>query len=347
MRAVREAAEEVGDTATEARACTALAEVVIYRDGDIDEGRALALRALELVDGQDDEARYDTLEILALLGWWTGNLGAVEEYSSEMLALGDRLDRKDLAALALTSLIGVALSRLEDERAEELLPRAMELAEASESLHARTEAFRSQGDLADRRGDLDAAAEAYEHARDLASEAGATASLAGILRHLASVMERQGDTARAEKLLRDAIRMLRQMDRRGTLVEALRALAELLLREGKVDEAERFALEAREVLTPRDITSRITTSTALALVREAQGRNDEAEGLFRDAIEMLGETEWRSMQRKPLRAFARFLTELGRAEEARPYEERVAELDEAAHGSGETECSAPPVAGLT
>jgi tetratricopeptide (TPR) repeat protein len=114
-----------------------------------------------------------------------------------------------------------------------------------------------------------------------------------------------------------------------------------------VDEAERFALEAREVLTPRDITSRITTTTALALVREAQGRNEEAEALFRDAIELLGETEWRSMQRKPLRAYARFLAELGRADEARPYEARLAELDEAAHGSEETECSAPRVAGLT
>ena len=261
------------------------------------------------MDGQDDEARYDTLEILALLGWWTGNLGAVEHYSSEMLALGERLDRKDLAALALTSLIGVAMSRLEDERAEELLA-AGDRARRGEREPARAHARRSdrRATSPTRRGDLDAAAEAYERARELASEAGATASLAGILRHLASVMERQGETARAEKLLRDAIRMLRQMDRRGTLVEALRALAELLLREGKIDEAERFALEAREVLTPRDITSRITTTTALALVREAQGRDEEAEALFRDAIELLGETQWRSMQRKPLRAFARFLT---------------------------------------
>ena len=148
MRAVREAAQEVGDTTTEARACTALAEVVIYRDGDIDEGRALALRALNLVDGQDDEARYDTLEILALIGWWTGNLGDGRGVQHrDALARrapgpqGPRRARADEPDRASRS------SRLEDERAEELLPRAMELAEASESLHARTEAFRSQGDL--------------------------------------------------------------------------------------------------------------------------------------------------------------------------------------------------------
>ncbi len=274
------AAREVGDTRLEARANTALAEVVLYRDGDVDAGRALAERALELIDGQDDEARYDALEVLSLVGWWTGNISDVERYSGEMLALAESSGRKDLASLALTTLASAALSRLEDERAEELIPRAVELAEASGSLYARHEAFRSQADLADRRGDLDAAAAAYEQARELAAEAGATAALAGVLRHLASILEKQGETARAEKLLRESIRMLRQMDRRGTLVESLRALAELLLREGKIEEAERYALEAREVLTPHDVTSRVTTAIALALVREAQGRDAEAEELL-------------------------------------------------------------------
>jgi len=239
------------------------------------------------------------------------------------------------------------LARLEDERAMELIPRAVELADESGSLYARHEAFRVQADVADRRGDLEAAAAAYEQARELAAEAGATAALAGVLRHLASILEKQGETARAEKLLRESIRMLRQVDRRGALVEALRALAELLLREGKVEEAERFALEAREVLTPHDITSRVTTAIALALVREAQGRDDEAEEYFREAIEDLGRTEWRNVQRKPLRHYVRFPLERSREQEARPYQLRLAELDAAANGAAETECAAPPVVGLT
>ena len=35
----------------------------------------------------DDEARYDALEMLSLIGWWTGNLTAVERYAREMLEL--------------------------------------------------------------------------------------------------------------------------------------------------------------------------------------------------------------------------------------------------------------------
>jgi predicted ATPase/class 3 adenylate cyclase len=347
MRAVRDDAHEAGDTRLEARALTAIAEVVLYRDGDVNEGRQLAERALELIDGQDNEGRYDALEMLSLIGWWTGNISDVEKYSREMLQLAENAGRKDLASLALTTIASAALSRLEDETADELIPRAVELAEESGSLYARTEAYRAQADLFDRRGDLDAAAAAYEEAREFAAEAGATAALASVLRHLAAILEKQGQISRAEKLLRESIRMMRQMDRRGALVEALRALAELLLRENKVEEAERFALEAREVLTPHDITSRVTTATALALVREAQGRDDEAEQYFREAIEDLDRTEWRSMQRKPLRNYARFLRERGREDEARPYEVRLAELDAAANGTAERECSAPPVVGLT
>jgi class 3 adenylate cyclase/tetratricopeptide (TPR) repeat protein len=346
MRAVRTAAQEDGDTRIEARSLTALAEVMLYRDGDVEDGRALAERALELIDGDDDEARYDALEVLSLVGWWTGNLTAVERHSREMLALAERAGRNDLASLALTSLLGVAQARLEDG-ADELLPKAIELAEASGSLYARAEAFKRQADLADRRGDLDEAAVAYERARALAEEAGASTALASTLRQLASVVERQGDPARAEKLHGESIRLLRQTDRRGALVESLRALAELLIREERIADAERYALEAREVVTPRDVASRVSTSVALALVREAQGRDESAERHFREAIELLGQTEWRSLERKPLRAYAQFLRERGRADEAQPYETRLAELDAAANGAAETECTAPTLAGLT
>jgi class 3 adenylate cyclase/tetratricopeptide (TPR) repeat protein len=346
MRAVLEEAQEAGDRRTEARASTALAEVVLYRDGDVEEGQALAERALELIDGEDREARYDALEILAMVGWWTGNLTAVERYSREMLALAESAGRNDLASLALTSLVGVALARLDGGNTDDL-ERAIELAESSGSLYARAEAYKQQGDLADRRGDLEAARASLERARELAEEAGAASALAGTLRHLGSVVERQGDAALGEKLLGESIRLLRQNDRRGALVESLRAMAELQLRQGRLQQAERYAHEAREIVTPSDITSQVSTSTVMGLVREAQGRDESAERHLREAVELLEGTEWRSLERKPLRAYVRFLEERGRGDEAKPLARRLAELDAAAQGAAETECSVPPVAELT
>jgi class 3 adenylate cyclase/tetratricopeptide (TPR) repeat protein len=327
MDAVRESARDAGDTRIEARACTALAEVALYRDGNVAAGRALAEQALSLLDPDDDEGRYDALDILSMAGWWTGDLTAVERYSNEMLELAERAGRKDLASQALSTLVSVHDARIEPGKAEPLLARASELAEESGSIVARAWACRVQGDLALRRHDFDTAEEAYESARELFAEAGSAAALASTLQHLATVVLKRGDAAHAEKLLRESTRTLRQLERRGALVESLRALAELLLSEGKLEEAERFALEARQIVTPQDVTSLASTSTALALVREAQGRDEEAERLFREALEILARTEWHGIQRKPLRALIRFLQERGRDDDARPFEERLAELD--------------------
>ncbi|MFN2471488.1 MAG: AAA family ATPase [Gaiellaceae bacterium] len=331
METVREAAMKEGDTRLEARATTALAEAVLYRDGEVEAGRELAERALGLLEGhEDDEARYDALEMLSTVGWWTGDLAAVERYSRQMLEVAERVGRKDLASQALTTLVSVHDARLEEDEAEALLARATELADESGSIMARAWACRAQGDLASRRRDLDAAEASYESARELFAEAGSAAALASTLQHLALVVLRRGDPARAEKLLRESTRTLRQLERRGALVESLRALAELLVGQGKIDEAERFALEARQIVTPQDVTSLASTSTALGLVREAQGRDEEAERLFREALEILARTEWQSIQRKPLRALARFLRQRGRDDEARGFEDRLAELGAAA-----------------
>src|SRR5262249_57554305 len=98
---------------------------------------------------------------------------------------------------------------------------------------------------------------------------------------------RTGETHRAEKLFRESIRLLAPMQERGTLCESQRLLAQLLLADGRVDEAEKYALAARETVSAEDVTSRATTRLALAEVRAAQGRDDEAETPFRQPIALL------------------------------------------------------------
>jgi tetratricopeptide (TPR) repeat protein len=131
---------------------------------------------------------------------------------------------------------------------------------------------------------------------------------------------------KAEALLREAIKMLKPLEDRGTLVESQRTLAEVLLEQGKLEEAERYALESRETVGPRDMSSRSTTRVALGLVRAAQARDEEAEALFREALDILAETELRRYEIEPLRALAGFLRARGRDEEAARYEARLAEL---------------------
>ena len=126
----------------------------------------------------------------------------------------------------------------------------------------------------------------------------------------------KGVPQRAERYLREAIRILKPLGDRGTLVETQRQLAEVLLELGRVDEAERYALQARETVGPEDVSSRATTRAALGLVRAAQGRDEEAERLLREGVDILAPTEFRRLERRQRALLAQFLRERGRGDEA-------------------------------
>jgi tetratricopeptide (TPR) repeat protein len=107
---------------------------------------------------------------------------------------------------------------------------------------------------------------------------------------------------------------------RGTLCESQRALAEVLLEQGRIDEAERFALASRETVGPEDVASRATTRKALARVRAAQRRDAEAEKLYRDALDIIQGSDYERQAGEIRNALARFLRDRGRHAEARSYD---------------------------
>jgi tetratricopeptide (TPR) repeat protein len=131
-----------------------------------------------------------------------------------------------------------------------------------------------------------------------------------------------GDLEKGEKRFRESIRLLKPLGDRATLCESQRGLAELLLQRGRVEEAERFAYDARETVGPLDVTSRATTAGSLALVRAAQGRHDDAEALFNEALETLAGTEFRLIEDELLESFAQFLRDRDRDDEAAAMDER-------------------------
>ena len=90
----------------------------------------------------------------------------------------------------------------------------------------------------------------------------------------------------------------------------------MLLAQGQLDEAERYALEARETVGPHDVSSRATTTMSLGLVRAAQGRDEEAEELLREAFDTIAATEHRKIQCETLQALVGFLRDRGRDDEA-------------------------------
>src|SRR5204862_229903 len=182
-------------------------------------------------------------------------------------AAGKRaLARESNQSARKLQLAGIHIGRMEEDKAEPLIDRALELAEHSGSIVARASAASSKALLLSARGDYEAAAGWYTKALELYREAASVSEIAWTSRHLGIVAWRTGETEKAEKLLRESSRLLAPMQERGTLCESQRYLAQLLLEQGRVDEAEKFALAARETVSPEDTVSRATTRVALAQI---------------------------------------------------------------------------------
>jgi ATP/maltotriose-dependent transcriptional regulator MalT len=324
MQEVLRLAREAGDKDLQARSLTALAEVTLLREADVGRAEELAREALGVAE--HDESRIDALRMLETVAWWRGRLSESEGYANEQLEIARRLGRQDLESEALLSLAGIYTSRQEDDRAEPLIARAQALAEESGSLSAKAHAFMQSGELHAWRDRDEEALSEYAKARELFAEVGAATHLARTMLRIAVIVRKRGDLDEAEKLAREAIRILKPLEDRGTLCEVQRFLAEVLLEQGKVDEAEVYALRAVETVGPQDVSSQASTKKSLALIRAHQGRDEEAEALLRESIEILERSEYTRFLSDPLEAIIQFLEERERFDEVVVFARRLEEL---------------------
>jgi tetratricopeptide (TPR) repeat protein len=326
MEEVVRLARESGERRMEGRALTALAEAVLQHRADALRARALVEEALEALQDEPPQIRFEPLRVAYEVAAWLSDADAYERYATEALGAARAAERKDLETLVIHSLVTAYVLKLEFALAGPLVLRALELAEASGSHFSRAQALMSKGWL-ELLSERPVEAEAdFAEARELFVEIGSTMREAHATMMIGRAAFAQGDLARAEKDLRTAVRSLKGVDDRGSLCEAQRALAMVLAEKGELDEAERWALEAREIVGPEDRVSVATTALGLGVVRAAQGRVEEAEQLMRDAIEGFQYYDMRALEHWALRYFSEFLRAQGRLEEAGAYASRRAEL---------------------
>src|SRR5204862_1306947 len=312
MTIVAEEAAAEGARDLQTRALTALSEPAASLDGELGRAVELADQAIEVVEPDDHEGRFLARDRRARVARWVGRLAEAEEFEQQALDAARAAGRKDQEAKAALQLAGIHIGRMEEDKAEPLIDLALELAEHSGSIVARASAASSKGALLRVQGNSEAAGGWYMKALELFREAASVSEIAWTSRQLGVLAWEAGDPAKAEKLLRESIRLLAPMRERGTLCESQRYLAQLLLEQGRVDEAEKFALAAREPVSPEDTVSRATTRVALAQVRAAQSRNDEAESLFAEALEIVSEGEHCRILLDVVQPYSSFLRDRGR-----------------------------------
>jgi tetratricopeptide (TPR) repeat protein len=326
MERVRAEAQEAGEHTIEGRALTALAEVELNLRADAATALTRVEQALALLEAEGGVPLFDALWARTHIANWLGDRDDFRRTAKHAIAVAQQLEREDLEALVTQALAQSYLIELEAEQAEPLVRRALDLAAKSGSVVGRALASQSSGFLAWVRGDAEEAASAYNEARSIYEEIGSSTNEATVKIHLAGVLLTTGDLGEAERLLRDAVRVLKGVGDRAHLCEAQRSLAQLLVRRGSLEEAERLALEARETVGPEDRLSVSTTAFALGLVRLAQDREAEADGLFAEALAGLRTYGMRAVEYDAVHELAELMRERGREEDAAAYEERLAEL---------------------
>ena len=325
MGVVAGQAEVEGARDIQSRALTALSEAAASLDGELVRAAELADEALAVTEADDHEGRFRALDRRARVARWAGREAEAEDYELQALEAARAAGRKDHEARAALQLAGIYIGRMHDEKAEPLIDRALALAEESGSIVARASAAQSKGGLHRVRGQYEEAEGWLTKSLDLYRETASVSEIAWTSRQLGQVAWNTGNPEKAEKFLRESIRLLAPMQERGTLCESQRLLAQLLLAEGRIDEAERYALAARETVSAEDVLSRATTRVALAQVRAVQGRDEEAETLFGEAVEIISGSEHCRILLDILPPYAEFLRAREREADALELEARLAE----------------------
>ncbi len=327
MTKVRELAREREEPVIEALALTALGEAMLKRHGDCTKSKSIVDEALALLEGKDDPvAHFDALTVRATSAGWLGEMEDTVRYMERAYAVALDAGRKDLQTLAAQALAQTHILRLELDEAELLLTRALELAGESGSVRARVGATLSYGWFLTLKGELNAAETLFEEVRASSAELGVEPAVAAALAKLGWIARLKGDLKRAEKLMREAVRITETRGDLGVLPDQQAALAETLADLGKVDEAERLALDAQSNAGVRDTSARVAAATALAAVRSAQGRGPEAEKLLDSALALAREGDFKVFELEPLERMVRLQSTPGRNGDASVYEARLAEL---------------------
>jgi class 3 adenylate cyclase/tetratricopeptide (TPR) repeat protein len=207
--------------------------------------------------------------------------------------------------------------------AVEYAVRAKERAAASGSSLQRAITLRGVMSAALWRGELRVAVDSARQGVDAAIDAGARAAIGVNYWFLGTALDAAGELGQAREAHERAIEHLSGPPSQGLRAEARTRLVKTLVSLGELHEARRQAELARAEVAANDVYTVATAAAALGAVCAAEGTPEQAEGLFREALERIAPTGYAYLHMEIRRDYAAFLLAHGRGAEARPILEEV------------------------
>jgi class 3 adenylate cyclase/tetratricopeptide (TPR) repeat protein len=178
------------------------------------------------------------------------------------------------------------------------------------------------------RGDWELALSSSKHAMRYAQALGNRPLIANAFSRIGEAYYALGDAAESERCFRETLTRYEAMANRSYIPEARWRQARALLALGRMDEARTQAERAYAEALPEDRHGKGASAGQLALVREADGKTEEAEVLFREALDHLS-VGYQGLSLSDVRRnYAEFLMRRRRFTEARQVLELVRDFYE-------------------
>jgi class 3 adenylate cyclase/tetratricopeptide (TPR) repeat protein len=315
---LRNAAHVAGDRILELHAQLGLASLRAQLDPDLpmSELRSIgetAIPELEAVGDSRGLARSWFLIHWALFR--TGRLSESIAASEKVIAYSERArDSRErlraLGAVAMATLWGPTPVTDAHLRCDELLERGRgaRLVDAF--------AARVRGGLSSMTGDFEGGREHCRRAAEIYEELGHPISAIGVVMELQRIERQAGRLDTAESELRAAYERLETLGDLGYVSWVGAALALVLVEQGEISEAKRLARIAREGAQRDHAYAQITARIAEALALAAEERSAEADGVAREALARVEETDMLDLHGDVLQALAGIDASSGRHEQA-------------------------------
>jgi class 3 adenylate cyclase/tetratricopeptide (TPR) repeat protein len=280
-----------GDALLRARAELERQFVRLQAEGSVDESHRIAEEALKVFERCGDETGQSrALCLEATVDWIHGRAASADAAwaraadlsrgAADELELFEILAWRASAASVGPTPVPEAIRRCAEIRAEvESSPLATAwLLPPFASLHAMT-------------GDFDAARALLHEATTIHGALGRVYSVA-MAQYEAAIELLAGEPATAERQLRAAYERLDEMGEKALFATTAAMLAEAIYDQGRLDEAARFCRASRHAAAPDDLSAQVEWRGVEAKLLARRGRHADAEILAREAVDLVGRTDF-------------------------------------------------------
>jgi tetratricopeptide (TPR) repeat protein len=315
LEAVIEAAERSGNERVEWRARLARAAAQVWMGAAQEQTGVLAEQAAGAFRGLgDDLGLARALHLVGLIRLWLGSAVSAEEAWGPALEHARRAgSARDEAQTLTWSLIG---SWMGPTAVEEAIQRCRDTIAAAPTRHVEAIALTTQGALSAMLGDFDQARLLFRRGKHTLQELGLAIAAAGTSEECFDIEMHAGDPAAAEMELREACAALEQLGEKGFLSTRAALLAHALCAQGRHEEADAFIELSAAVGAPDDLLTQALWRSASAKVTARRDDLPTAERLAKEAVEILGSTDWLNARGDAASDLAEVLLLAGKREDA-------------------------------